>query len=117
MVEDERMDGRGIPADLLDGLLFDLVLDAAAAERAHLAALGIDDHHRAGLLRRRAPGLHHLADDQLAILLQGVDQVTHQVPHAFSIPDSRFQIGDPLVFLIARLTRRSWRDNPSPAGS
>ena len=32
------MDGRGIAADLLDGLLLDLVLDAAAAERARLAA-------------------------------------------------------------------------------
>ena len=86
MVEDKRMDGSGIPADLLDGLLLDLVLDAAAAERADLAALGIDDHHRAGLLRRRTPGLHHLADDQLAILLQGLDQVTHEVAHTF---DSR----------------------------
>ena len=28
------MDGRGFAADLLDGLLLDLVLDAAAAERA-----------------------------------------------------------------------------------
>ena len=74
MIEEKRMDGRGFAADLLDGLLLDLVLDAAAPERANLAAVGIDDHHRAGLLRRRSPRLHHLADEQLAILLQGVDQ-------------------------------------------
>ena len=39
MVEDERMDGRGFAADLLDGLLLDLVFDAAPAQRARLAAL------------------------------------------------------------------------------
>ena len=92
MVEDERMDGRGFAADLLDGLLLDLVFDAAATERAHLATVGIDDHHRARLLRRRAAGLHHLADDQLAILLQGLDQVTYQVPHTLLISSSEFQI-------------------------
>ena len=74
MVEDERMDRGGIAADLLDRLLLDLVFDAAAAERAHLAAVGIDDHHRSRLLRRRSARLHHLADDQLATLLQGLDQ-------------------------------------------
>ena len=38
MVENERMDAGRLPADLLDGLLLDLVFDAAAAQRAHLAA-------------------------------------------------------------------------------
>ena len=33
-------------------------------ERADLAAVGVDDHHRPGLLRRRAAGLDHLAEDQ-----------------------------------------------------
>ena len=39
----------------------DLGLDAAAAEGAGLGAVRVDEHRRAGLLRRAAPGLHHRA--------------------------------------------------------
>jgi hypothetical protein len=40
------------------GLPLDLGLDAAAAERARLRAVGVDEHRGAGLLRRAAARLH-----------------------------------------------------------
>ena len=71
MVEHERVNRRGPARDLLNGLRLHLVLDATASERAALAAVGIDDHHRPGLLRRRASRLHDLADDRFALLFPG----------------------------------------------
>ena len=82
MVEDERVEPDPLLAELADGVLLDLVLDAAAAERADLASVGVDGHQCAGLLRRRAARLHHLAEEQLAAFLQGSDQMSDDVAHA-----------------------------------
>ena len=71
VIEDERLEHRPAGPDLPDGVLLDLVLDAAATERAGLAAARVDDHQGARLLRGRAPGLDDLAEDQLAVRFQG----------------------------------------------
>ena len=80
------MQGRVRPAELPQGLLLDLVLDAAAAEGPDLTAAGIDDHHGPRLLGRRSPGLHDLAEHQLAILLQGLDELFQDVAHSLGFP-------------------------------
>ena len=79
----------GRPLELPQGLLLHLVLDAASAEGADLSAGRVDDHDRPGLLRRRAPRLDDLAEDQRTVLLEGLDQLPDDVAHAFTPAPTR----------------------------
>ena len=88
VVEDVRVQRRGRSVEQAQGLLLHLVLDAAAAEGPDLPAGGIDDHDRPGLLRRRAPRLHDLAEDHRPVLLQGLDQLPDEFAHALSHPEA-----------------------------
>lgn len=86
VVEDERVEPDSVLAKLPDGVLFDFVLDAAAAQRPNLPAARVDDHHRARLLRGRAARLDHLAKERLATLLQGLDQMSNNIAHGLVFP-------------------------------
>src|SRR5262249_39355763 len=68
--------------------LLHLGLDAAAAERAALAAVGENEHGSAGFLRGRAARLDHRAVDAVLPALQGRRQFekkfSHRNPSSFS---------------------------------
>src|SRR5262249_9393222 len=82
--------------ELPERVLLHLVLDAAPAERADLAAAGVDGHQRARLLGSGPPRLDDLAEDQLAAGFEVLDQVAYDFAHAscdsrsigFTIPGS-----------------------------
>ncbi len=70
MVEHESEQAGVALAEQANGLLLDLGLDAAAAQGADLAAVGIDEHPDPRLLGRRAFRLDDLAEQDLAPLFQ-----------------------------------------------
>ncbi len=81
MVEHERVNGRRPGRKLPECLGLHLILDTPASQRATLPPVGVDDHDRAGFLRRRPAGLDDLAHDRLSPALEYPDQMPDHITH------------------------------------
>ena len=65
--------------------LFDLCFDAAAAERPALAAVGENQHRRAGFLRRRAARFHQRTENARPTVFQRCQNFRQDFPHHVAV--------------------------------